>query len=551
MRLPFQFFNGGRESLRRCAPAVPRLVLLFICAILLPAWDIGPPKSFLADGQAIKRAIAQLREKLAPKTRIFSVEIWQDRVTLLAQDPLNHRLIQAWRLQKESFRGINWESVAGPEPESPVLGNPDPEANLFDLAEVNLDAVDELMKAAIKRADLDDAAHVSEIVFRRRVYIVSRASGAVEWHVHVASAWESADFYANADGTIRAAELRNTHKAQNFDLFKLPELSLDAAKAFRAQLGAGQILRKVTISKRGIYFSTNLPDDRGTGVRMVGKDFATYARYSWNPYNLCSGCVEQETSHPTYIGEIAPDRGAPFGIDDVDWTAVPKLMAAAKEKLGMPEGQVSDIVLTKPLDPVDAPKFLWKVEVTDKNRETGSIQADLSGNVRQVRLPESRAAPPNWSAPDKVMEALSLIATKYGANAKLSSVSFQDHIVTFTVEDPAHPGEFAGMQLTSGGFTRSIGPARSISDVILMDGKPFTIADLGALKASKIADLKTRTLALVKHPDWPAPDVSIERSRFSRKGILSIGMATHHPRTHDGARVVYDLDGTVVDIWKD
>src|SRR5262249_12018376 len=156
--------------------------------------------------------------------------------------------------------------------------------------------------------------------------------------------------------------------------------------------------------KRGVGFSTNLPDDRGTGIRMAGKDFATYARYGWNPYNLCSGCVEQQPSHPTYTGEIAPDRGAPFGIDDTDWTIVPKLMVTAKEKLGMPEGQVNEIMLTKPLDPVEAPKLLWKVEVIDKNRETGSIQADLSGNVQQVRLPESRAAPPDWSAPDKVIE---------------------------------------------------------------------------------------------------------------------------------------------------
>jgi hypothetical protein len=229
---------------------------------------------------------------------------------------------------------------------------------------------------------------------------------------------------------------------------------------------------------------------------------------------------------------------------------VPKLVVAAKERLGMPEGQVNEIVLRKPLDPVDAPKLLWKVEVVDKNREKGSIQADLSGNVEQVRLPESRAAPPDWSAPDNVMEALSLIAKKYGANAKLSSISFQDHVVTFTVEDPRHPDEYIGMRLTKDGFAASISPARSLADVVTMDGKPFTIADLQSLTAQKIAGLKTRTLALVQHPDWPSPDVGIERSRFSRKGILSIVIATHHPRTHDGARVVYDLNGAVVDVWK-
>jgi hypothetical protein len=532
-------------SLRQAVRTTARTTLLLTFAVLLCAWGIGPPGDFLLEEHGVKRGVDLLREKVGPKARIFSVDVLHNRISVLAQDPLNHRRIEAWHLEKRSYRGIiNWESVVGPEPARPTLINPDLEANLFDLAEVNLEAADQLKKAAIARADLDDPAHASEIVIRRRIFITPPASGAVEWHVHVASEWEDAEIYANADGTIRAADLVHTSKAQRFDLFKRPELALEAAKAFRTQIGTGNVLLRVRFDKRGIGFSTNLRDERGAGVRMVGKDFATYARYSWSPYNLCGGCVEQGAGNTTYIGDMAPNPGAPFGIDDADWTIAHRLMAAAKERLGMPEGQVTEIELSKPVDAISGAKLSWKVEVKDKNGEMGSIRADLSGSVQQVLLPESRATPLDWLSPDAIMAALSRTAKEYGPHGKLTSIEFSDTRMTFVCQDPQHPSELVEMELTSSGFSNSI--ARPFP----VQGKPFTITDLQVLTAPKISTLKAQTLALIKQPDWTVTDISIERSSWSRKGAITIEMKAFHPRTHDWGRVVYELDGTIVDLTK-
>jgi hypothetical protein len=524
---------------------IARTTLLLPFAVLLCAWGIGPPGDFLAEEHGVKRGVDLLREMLGPKARIFSVEVLHNRISVLAQDPLNNRRIEAWRLEKRSYRGIiNWESVVGPEAARPTLINPDLEANLFDLAEVNIEAADQLKKAAIARADLDDPARASEIVIRRRIFIIPPASGAVEWNVHVASEWEDAEIYANADGTIRAADLVHTHKAQRFDLFKRPDLAPEAAKAFRSQFGTGNVLLRVRIDKKGISFATNLRDERGSGIRMVGKDFATFARYSWSPYNLCGGCVEQAAGNTTYIGDMAPNPGAPFGIDDADWTIAPRLIASAKEQLGMPEGEVTEIELSKPVDAISGAKLSWKVEVKDKNRETGSIRADLSGSVQQVVLPESRATPLDWLSPDAIMAALSRTAKEYGPHGKLTSIEFGDTRMTFVCQDPQHPGELVEMELTSKGFSNSI--ARPFP----VQGKPFTITDLQVLTAPKISAWKAQTLALIKQPDWTVTNISIERSNWSRKGAITIEMRAFHPRTHNWGRVVYELDGAVVDLAK-
>ncbi len=544
------FRNTGQKRreimqiLGNMARITGRTALLLTCAVMLSAWRIGPPGNFLQDQNDVKRGLDVLREKLGPKARIFSAEISAERITVLAQDPSNHRRIEAWRLEKELYQGISWESVSGPEHAVPSLINPDIEANLFDLAEVNLEAADKLKKAAIERADLDDPAKVSAIVIRRRVFIIPPASGAVEWHVSVSTDWESAEIYANADGTIRSAELRNTHKAQRFDLFKRPELAIDPAKAFRAQLGTGNVLLQIGLDKRGVGFSTNLRDERGTGIRMVGKDFANYAHYSWNPYNLCGGCVEQQPSHPTYIGEMTPNPSAPFSINDMDLTIVPKLISAAKEKLGMPEGEITEIELSNPIDAISGAKLSWKVEVKDKNREMGAIRADLSGSVQQVRLPESRATPPDWLGPDAVVSALSRTAKDYGPNRKLTSIDFSDTRMTLVCEDPQHAGELVEMALRNDGFSRSIAPPFPIQP------KPFTIEDLKALTPQKIAAFKAQALALIKEPDWPITDIGIQRSDWSRKGAITIEIRAFHPRTHNWGRVVFELDGTVVDFTK-
>lgn len=210
----------------------------------------------------------------------------------------------------------------------------------------------------------------------------------------------------------------------------------------------------------------------------------------------------------------------------------------------MPEGQITGIELAKPKDAISALKLFWKVEVTDKNRDRGSIRADLSGSVQQVLLPESRATPPDWLNPDRIMEALSRTAKEYGPDRKLTSIAFSDTRMTFVGEDAQHPGELVELELTNEGYSRSI------MRVFPVQGKPFTLADLHALTAQKISALKAQTLALIKRPDWPVTDIGIERSGWSRKGAITIEMRAFDPRPHNWGRVVYDLDGAVLDLAK-
>ena len=94
------------------------------------------------------------------------------------------------------------------------------------------------------------------------------------------------------------------------------------------------------------------------------------------------------------LDRVAPNAGtatprvAAFSVDEIDWTAMPKILAAAKEQLGMPQGRISGIELSKPMNAVGPPAVLWKVEVTDQNNKKTFILTDASGAMRQVLPPK-------------------------------------------------------------------------------------------------------------------------------------------------------------------
>jgi hypothetical protein len=536
------------KMLRRIPYKFAATLIVLGCFVALARAGNGHKQGFLSEPNAIKDGMAAILEKTGPRVRAFSVEIAVDRMTLLAQDAGNRRRIQEWRF--ETVEGVfrSGKEVAGPFEPQPALINPDLEANLFDLAEVDFAAADALIKSAIERAALDEPGHVTAIAIKRRIFISPPGSGDVEWSVHVAGDWpnmEDAYIYANARGTIRGAELQRTNRAARFDLFKQPEFAEGAGKAFREGQGAGKLLLKVGIGKRGVSFETNRTYQGGP-LPLSGS-LSWNARFRWEPYSFCGGCLE-----PQRIGGINYDqvtggaRFTPFSIDDVEWAAVPRIIRAAREKLAMPEGQITGIDLSIPTDTAGTPQPVWRVDMTDRTGERGWIKADRAGAVLQVKLPEGRAKPTDWLEPAAMMNALARAERDYGAQRKVRTIRFSRDSVTLTGEDPQRPGALADMRLTDEGFSRSsaIGPS-------LAPGAPFTLADLSSLSAENIVKLKSGAIARLKPLDYPIEDIYIERNAASRKGAVTVEVrAWEQGPAHNWGAVIYELNGTFVTVVK-
>src|SRR5262249_47900441 len=151
------------------------------------------------------------------------------------------------------------DRIAGPTPYQPSLVNPDLEANLFELREVDLDTASKLARAAIERAALKDPASVTRMEIARQTLILpSPASGEIRWTLNISSGRESAQVFADAHGTITGANLDGTDRAKTVDMLRDFKLAADAARSFRYVLGADSILLAVNIAPQNVGFQTNM-----------------------------------------------------------------------------------------------------------------------------------------------------------------------------------------------------------------------------------------------------------------------------------------------------
>jgi hypothetical protein len=94
-----------------------------------------------------------------------------------------------------------------------------------------------------------------------------------------------------------------------------------------------------------------------------------------------------------YSGDdrVQPNPGMPvalFSVDEVDWNVLPRVMAAARLGLKMPQGRISQIHITKPGNPATA--IEWEVWVDDRNGDRGWVTANAGGDVMRVHPPQGR-----------------------------------------------------------------------------------------------------------------------------------------------------------------
>ena len=348
-----------------------RPIGLVLFAALLGSCKIGPPQSMLTE-QSFKEAVAALQLLIGQRTRAFRIDVDDSDFTIQMQDPAALTHIDAWTRFYQTYRNyISWEGTRGPDPVEPTLINPKLEENLFNLADVDFTVWPKLAQAAVERAGLQDPARVTKVNIQRRIYLIpSPSNGEVRWTLDVRSGRESASIYANAKGAITGGNFDGTLRAQNLDMYKGGKPLADAIAEIRATLGTGPTIRRFNFSDRHLWFTGASPTYPG----KVGE-------WKWNLNGLL------------YSGDDMvqrPNPGMPvalFSVDEVDWSILPKVMAAAKQSLKMPQGKVDQIHITKPDNPAKA--IEWEVWVTDRG-DRGWVTASNAGDVLRAHPPEGR-----------------------------------------------------------------------------------------------------------------------------------------------------------------
>jgi hypothetical protein len=428
--------------------------------------------------------------------------------------------------------------VIGPEAVDLQLLDPDLEANLFDLDAVVFSAMSKLKKAAIERAHIEDAAVVTHMEIARRTFILPRpTSGDIRWTLHITSGREHADVFANAQGVIIGADLSGTQRAKSLNLFKEPQLMVDAAAEFRAALGVEPVLTAVGMDAKTVSFGTNIRDKT---FGMSG--MPATSSFSWSLDGLIRRLGQIDVN--TQMGTPGP---APFSVDDVDWTILAKLEANSLAKVAMPQAHVTRIGIEKSSTGPGGPVLAWTVEITDPSGEVTSVVADTKGTIQRVVLPESRRPKIVWLDPATLAGAISRVGTIFGPNARIASIVADERGGRITVDEPTNGGQPATFDLSADGVTRA-GFTFSLDST----GPRFGVADLASLTEQEIATLEAEALKkLGKSKTVYLESVSVGPHPFVHKaGARAIEVRVRDV-PEDSVRaeygwIVYDFDGRVL-----
>lgn len=509
-----------------------------VAAVLLaPAFPAVADDSLLDEGRA-QAAVQNIFDKANHPNKILSLELRPLRLDVELQDPAQPRHIDAWAdaVQVGIFRRLVFgsEAISGPRPVDPVLPNHDLAANLFEFKPADAAVIPKLVAAAIKRAQLEDPAEVSSMELRRQLHLVPEpSSGDPRWTINVTSGRERAEIYADLAGNITHGNFDGTHRAQALNYQNGGKDLDDVVAAVADVLGKAPTIKSVTVYDHSLVFEALNPDhpDR-------------YARFSAG----LNG-VYQDLLLDTIVNIVIPNQPPPgkFAITDPDWSLLPKLQQAARDRLQVPGGKVGLIKLSKPGTGVGGPVLEWEVNVGAAGDRTveGYVTFDNSGKVLRTHYPPGRGPKLDLLDPASYAPAFDAMSKALGQHAQMVEMEFWPDKVMLTTKDPQKPDDQIVFEFNGESVSRSI-----MTAMYWPTFGPDWFFDLsqvqqaGALWGQLKQDALTR-LGLT--------DGKIERITFSKQKIFmpnnkQVLIEVRAEAGRRDGRVVYDLNGKVVDV---
>jgi hypothetical protein len=517
--------------------AAARLLPVFACALVVAGCEIrlGSPPSMLDDERAVARALSAIESRYGGRVPVLQIGLADNGMLLRAQDPNNSNQIAEWRLTWSEQLFWYWDSLSGPYPVASPQGRRAFEGKLFDLKEVNLADWPKVADAAIARAGLKDKSGVSVIeIARQNMFLRGSANTALRWSIVVKSERESARVMADAKGEIVGVNLNADLRMRDLDMFQRPELITAAVAELREHLAAGTDLFEVSLSQKSISFETTQKDE---DFLIPSARANAVFRWSYKGLENAQGSID------TRSGFSNPEL--PFGVDDVDWALLPKIVADAKRRLAMTDGRVTLIKIEKPSDSIRAPAPLWRINMEERG-ESGTYVADVKGAEKRVSLPKSKRKPIAWLDTGVMAQTLAQIANEFGVGGHVVKIFFEKDGGRVIADDPRKPGQLMEALLRDDGLNRWGKP-------MFEGGKPFPARELEAFTADRLMALLERTRKELDMPDAAIRDVTISLAGLgmSDRGKLAVAMVVLTPRGRLG-RVVQALDGTLGEVheWK-
>jgi hypothetical protein len=354
------------------AAAVTLAVLVPIALVIETEVDRSP----FEPGEAATQ-IAALKGKLGYQLRAVSVELGAYHTVVELQNPATPQATDQYRIEHlQALYGLlDWMRIIGPDPIQSGRAGPPVKDRVFDVEQIDFTRVPLIARAAVDRVALQEPATAAEMVLAKPTVFPEVRAGPLGWAVTVKSAHERAEADFDPTGQPTGLDLSGTIRAQMLDLYQGGPPLFDIAHAIAARFGSDARIDRLRIYRNFIrvnLVSGAVADRPGSytsainGIRREADDLTT-------PY------------HTLLPGMVDPNQS--FATTEVDWTALPRLVSAAREQLGMPDAKISSVEIRKRATGSLPAALEWEIRLESPSGGSGWIVFGPSGNVLQAHRP--------------------------------------------------------------------------------------------------------------------------------------------------------------------
>lgn len=510
---------------------------LFLLALIAVGTQVGlaqeraaAPANYLTSPAMLDSALEQLLKRTGPAPVVSQIAIAPEQITLRTQGSRAAWHTDQWTVSLFRLWPLTTHIVSGPTPYrgSGVVATA--EHSFFGYDEVGIEHLPQVIAEAIARAGFEEAPRVTAVTIERAVALLPEpAYGDVRWNIALASPRETATVYADAAGTIVAADLSGTIRAQRLDLLAQDDWPMaEAQAALAAAIGDSAVLHELSVNDGYLHVDADHPSDPNLS-----------RSYSWDYSGVRYSLID--TPNFLAVGIGGYER---FALAELDLTALPAVKAAALAAFESPGAELVSMRAKRTTDRPGAPEALWYMEIRQADGQAGEVVARPDGSILDIVLPEGRraAAAGPWNAPDSLVAGLELVRSKFEPGTRFSEISFNGTSISVKVEDPRAPGEIASFTVDAGGASRfGFGP--SPFDVF-SEGTLFTLDDLAPLDATRFGELAERTIARMQMEGLDATRFTISRTpfMFDSRGKIFIEIRAEKDNGWTGGRAAYAID---------
>ena len=518
-------------------------LIFAVCGLIL--WRISPAgaadPTMFDEGRA-KQAFAAIQDKVGHKFRVLTLTIRADELSVEIPNIDKPGEVETWEVSHKGLMGaFGVASVLRQRSMRAQIINGTLDENLIDIDADGLAMVPKLAAAALDRARLQQPGQVTEMELHRVPNIVTGGVTDPDWLVHVEGIEEEADIYAKITGEITIADLNRTKRVKNLNLFAGGPDFDELVKNIRSEIGDKWTFHYFEIGKKQIDFDVTLNSIKNPRMTRFAATLSEIKTYNTS------------VPHMVFPGNPTDD---PFSLDDVDFTLLTKLENSAKDRLGIADGVVERVIVSKPHRERGG-AVEWEVQVTSATAPVflmpgapkppqGSVTFDTKGNILRTKYPEGHGPQTNLFDAAMLAKAIDKIGERLGAHVQVTELVVFDKTINITALDPQNPKKLVAFTYQDEDVSRASDAFQTVANAT--GAGPDWLWDLALLQPAvlqSIPALEKQTMARLNITTGEIVRITISKDKMfhpaNDKVLLEIRASGDGK---DSEWVTFDLAGT-------